>query len=351
MLPIKHNRPEVTAEDRAAVERVLASGHIAHGPQVRALEKDFTDRYGGGACACSSGTAALFLALKGLDIGPGDTVAVPTYACSALLNAVHLAGASPVVADVNATDFNLSPEALAAIRPRPRAAIVVHTYGAAADIAPIRALTPLVVEDCCQALGGARQGRPLGLEGDAAVFSFYATKILTCGHGGLVLDKAGTVAAQARDYRDFDGRETYVPRFNFHLTDFQAAMVRSQWQRLAAIAARRRAIARRYAEVLPPGIAVQAGIDDPERMVYRFVLRLNERKERDVLREHFRNNNVETTIPVERFELLHRYLKIDPSLFPNSERLVDTTVSLPIYPALSDEQVAHIRDTLAAWRK
>jgi dTDP-4-amino-4,6-dideoxygalactose transaminase len=347
---IAHNRPLVTDDDRRAVDEVLRSGWIAHGPEVAALERDFDDMYErGGSCAVSSGTAALFVTLRALGVGSGDRVAVPTYSCSALLNAVFMAGAEPLVVDVLPADFNLDPtslERMAGRVGRPAVTVAAHCYGAPANVADIAAVGPKVIEDCCQSLGGIVAGRPLGDQGEAAVFSFYATKIVTCGHGGLLRDPGGAVAVAARDFRDFDVRPDYRPRFNLYLTDFQAAMARSQLRRLASIAERRRYIAARYTEVLPSFVHVDPGVAQPGRLVYRFVITLPDAAGRETLRRHLADRGISTIVPVERFELLHRYLGLDPAGFPVAEALVDTTLSLPVYPGLTDAEVQCVCDAL-----
>ena len=352
MTPIPHNRPLITLEDRTIVDAVLASGWIAQGPAVAALEAGFVARYGGGggACGLSSGTAALFLALKALGAGPGTTVAVPSYACSALLNAVFMAGASPRVVDVLPDTFCLDPSAVKAQAPDARFVLAVHTYGARADIAAMKAQDPVVIEDCCQALGGAASGFPLGGAGDAAIFSFYATKIITGGQGGLVWSRDSTVAEKVRDYRQFDCRETYEPRFNFQMTDLQAALVNSQMARLEGIRERRAASARSYLAALPPGLQTQARLLEPGRMVYRFVVITPDRAARDALRAHLARAGVDTIVPVAQFELLHRYLNLDPTAFPVSEQLANTTLSLPMHLCLSDEDVSAVSNALSRFR-
>ncbi len=343
---IRHNRPLIKEQDILAVENVLRSGWIAHGDQVTALENDFNFLYGGGgACACSSGTAALYLAFKGLGIGPNKRIAIPTYACSALLNAIYMAGAVPVVVDVREDDFTINADN---IDSKVEAVVAVHTYGAKADISLLKRKAPLIVEDCCQSLGGSnKDGKLLGLEGHVAIFSFYATKIITCGHGGMIWDVYDEVASITRDLRDFDCRKNYKPRFNFHLTDFQAAMARPQLSRLGEIAEKRRKIARKYLSEIPENVHVQKGISDQGRMVYRFVLRFSDQKIRDEAIEHFKIKGIQTIIPIERYELLHRYLNLDPEGYPIAERLVDTTLSIPIYPALNDDEVEKICDALS----
>jgi len=343
---IPHNRPLITAADRAAVDAVLASGWIAEGPAVQALEASVVRQYGdGGACAVSSGTAALFLALKAVGVVPGTTVAVPTYSCSALLNAVFMAGAVPRVVDVLPDTFCIDPDALTANARDARFVIAVHTFGAVADVPALLADGRIVIEDCCQSLGGMLGGHPMGAAGEAAVYSFYATKIITGGQGGLVWSR--TASERVRDYREFDGRESYEPRFNLQLTDLQAALANSQLQRIDVIRARRAAIAAAYLAALPNGLTTQRDPCAPGRMAHRFVVVTPQRQMRDRLRAHMSNAGVSCVIPVEHFELLHRYLCLDPEDYPVAEQLSDTTLSLPIHLCLSDADVATISDALA----
>jgi perosamine synthetase len=348
---IPHNRPLITAEDRAAVDAVLSSGWVAQGPQVEALEAEFVRRYvGGGACAVSSGTAALYVALKALGIEAGAKVAVPTYACSALLNAVFMAGASPVVLDVLPDSFCLDPALLAEQTPAVDCVIAVHTYGAESDIEALKKSANLVIEDCCHTPGGCGRAGLLGQAGDAAVFSFYATKVITGGQGGLVWSANREVVERVEDYRQFDCRDSYMPRFNLQMTDIQAAMINSQMSRLSVIRARRQAIAHAYLAALPAGISVQSGLADDGRMPYRFVVLAPDLAIRDALRQHMEQAGINCTVPIERYELLHRYLKLDAVEFPVAERLVDTTLSLPIHLCLTNKEISHIANTLKVFR-
>jgi perosamine synthetase len=347
---ISHNQTLVTADDRAAVDAVLESGWVAQGPQVEALEAEFARRYGGGACAVSSGTAALFLALKALNIGVDGKVAVPTYACSALLNAVSMAGANPVVIDVLPDSFCLDPAALAQQTAAVSSVIAVHTYGAAADIVALKQSANVVIEDCCHALGGSGWGRTLGQAGDAAVFSFYATKIITGGQGGLLWSANRTITDWVEDYRQFDCRESYMPRFNMQMTDIQAAMINSQMIRLEAIRGRRQEIAKTYLAALPSGLSAQSGLADDGRLAYRFVVLAPDLEIRNALHQHMERAGINCIVPIERHELLHRYLNLDASKFPVAERLVDTTLSLPVHLCLADHDVAYIANTLSVFK-
>jgi dTDP-4-amino-4,6-dideoxygalactose transaminase len=182
------------------------------------------------------------------------------------------------------------------------------------------------------------------------VFSFYATKVITGGQGGLVWSHRRELAEAVEDYRQFDCRETYRPRFNFQMTDIQAALVESQLGRLEAIRARRQAMSNVYLSGLPSGLSVQSGLADRGRMPYRFVVIAADGAMRDALREHMARAGVACAVPLERHELLHRYLGLDPAAFPVAERLVDTTLSLPIHLCLSDAEVGHIATALNSFK-
>jgi len=340
---IAHNSPWITEEDIFSVERTLRTGWVAPGPEVKILEGNFKNFYGGGhATALSSGTASLFLALRALGARQGVEVALPTYACSALLNAIHMAGATPKVIDVTPDAFVLDIELLKQKAPNAEIVIAVHTYGAKVDVDGLKNLNLKVIEDCCQSLGGFENNQPLGCEGDISVFSFYATKIITGGHGGLVWSRNSEYIGEIIDYREFDCREKYYPRFNFQLTDIQAAMVNSQFKRLPEILSRRNNIAKLYIDSLPESLSVQSGLVQTGRMAYRFVVKSLERKGRDSLQEHLEKSGISTIVPVSRQELLHNYLGLDCGEFPVAEKLVDTTLSLPIYPAMEEKEIAYI---------
>jgi perosamine synthetase len=340
-MTIPHNRPWITVEDKQAVHDVLASGWIAPGAQVAALEAAFVKHMSGGSsCAVSSGTTALYLALRGLGIGPGKIVAAPSYACSAILNAIHMAGASPALVDVRSDDFTIDVDRLSDQAPDACCAIAIHTFGSSANVKAMKSRGLMVVEDCCQSLGG-----PQGREGDAAIFSFYASKIITGGHGGLVWDRTGAVAEAARDHVYFDGRDDWKPRFNFQLTDIQAALILSQFHRLDEIRRRRRALRNIYLAALPTGFGTQAGLDDPTILPYRMVVRTSH-AERESLQAELKQSHVGTIVPIARWELLHRYLGKDHNLYPISELLADTTLSLPLYPDLLEHDIERVCSVL-----
>src|SRR5262245_30539920 len=178
---IPHSRPTLGHEEERAAVRALRSGMVGGGEEVDRFERELEAFVGAGrATAVHTGSAALHLALLGLGVGPGDRVVLPSYVCAAVLNAVHYTGAEPILADVSPESANLDPDDVRKrLRAGTKAIIAPHLFGRPAPIRELRRLGVPVVEDCAMALG-AKVGR----EGEVAIFSFYATKMIATGHGG-----------------------------------------------------------------------------------------------------------------------------------------------------------------------
>ncbi len=333
----------MSAEDAERVARVVRSGRLAQGAEVEAFERELATRLGAAAVAAvSSGSAALELALRALDVGPGDEVVVPTYACDALHHAVTRCGAAPVLADADPETFGPSAKDVAhRLTRRARAVVVVHPFGLALDLDAFLALGVPVVEDCAQAIGARVAGRAVGSRGALAIGSFYATKLITSGEGGAVAGPAERVA-RVRDARDYDEREELIPRFNFKLTDIQAALGRSQLGRLDTFVARRRAIATRYRARLGSVAGCHPPRDRGERHVFhRFVVTIE--RPLGPLIDDLRERGVMARRPV--FRPIHRALGL--AGYPEADRLWTQCLSLPCYPSLADAEVDAVGAALA----
>ena len=343
---IQHNKPTIKPDDIERVSDVLTSGWIAQGAKVESFEKALIDYLGidGQAVAVSSGTAALYLALYSLGIGEGDEVILPTYVCSAVLNAIFFTEAVPVLVDVNPDDFNISfEEVKKRLGEKTKAIIVPHIYGVPADIDELMGLGVPVIEDCAQSIGAKINGQMVGTFGDLSIFSFYATKMLTTGQGGMVVSRNPDLIEKIRDFRAFDCRKEYKNRFNFQMTDIQAALGIGQIKKLPFFIDRRKKIAERYIETLNTknrDRVFQQVSERKESAYYRFVMKLTNGTEKT--QKLFEENGVQTIIPVETYELLHRYLNLDKSAFGNAEEIAKTTLSIPIYPSLNEEEVLRI---------
>ncbi|MDP3286082.1 MAG: DegT/DnrJ/EryC1/StrS aminotransferase family protein, partial [Desulfobacterales bacterium] len=222
---IPHSRPTIDQEETAAVVSVLQSGQLAQGEQVLYFEKALALLIGVvGAVAVSSGTAALHLALLALEIGEDDEVVIPSFVCPALLNAIRYVRAVPVLADINPETFNMDVRDLRKrLTGKTKAIIVPHIFGLPADIREIVSLGVPVIEDCAQSLGSRYEGSPAGSFGALSVFSFYATKVICTGEGGMIASGDSQLLGKIRDLRDYDEKDDGRLRYNYKLTDLQAA--------------------------------------------------------------------------------------------------------------------------------
>ncbi|NIQ88331.1 MAG: DegT/DnrJ/EryC1/StrS aminotransferase family protein [Deltaproteobacteria bacterium] len=334
---IQHSRPFLDDEETRALQNVLTSGQLAQGPQIENFEEELGNFHGLlPGVATSSGTAALHLALLSLGVGPGDEVLLPSYVCSAPLHAVYHSGATPILVDVDPTNGNIDPEDLTRrLTSKSKAIIVVHLFGLPVNVREISALGLPVIEDCAQALGAELASRKVGTFGRVAICSFYATKIITTGEGGMLLSSDPDLLAQARDLRDYDKKEDLTPRFNYKMTDFQAALGRSQFQKLERFLGQREELARVYNEqlatlpcTLPPA---QEG-----RIYYRYVVSV----QGDIteLTEKLLKMGIEVARPV--YRPLHRYFDLEG--YPGAEMAWKSHLSLPIHPSLTSQDVHRV---------
>jgi perosamine synthetase len=323
---IAHSKPWLAASDLDRIAEVLASSMIARGCEVERFESEVGDYLGLPAgVATPSGTRALVCSLKALEVGAGDEIIMPTYVCRSVWEAVCAVGATPRLCDV-ADDWCVSAETIEpVVTARTRAIIVVHPFGITADTASIRRFGVPIIEDCCQAFG--RRSDPAS--GAVVVLSFHATKLLTTGEGGMalapergLLERIRSIAARERE----------------QLSDLQAALGRSQLARYPSFLARRRTLADRYFEALRDVVAVLPHRVRERSVFFRFPLRTA--ASFDELRADFSQYGVQVRRGVDT--LLHRSMDLDGSLFPAAERAFRETLSIPLYPALTDDEAARV---------
>jgi perosamine synthetase len=334
---IPHSRPTLGEEEMRAVSEVIRSGQIAEGEVVKRFEKSFADKMGVlDAVAVSSGTAALHLVLSAMGIGPADEVIIPSYVCSALLNAVQYVGATPVLAEIDPLTYNVDPDDVQQrITRRTRAIIVPHLFGLAADLDKILKLNVPVIEDCAQAVGATHHHKPLGTFGVAAIFSFYATKVMTTGEGGMIIANSPQIIEQVRDLRTYDEKQTYRVRYNYKMTDIQAALGEIQLARLDDFIKRRRKIARQYLKYFT-SLELKLPAANAEHIYYRFVVGMQ--ADCSAFVRELAKNRIGCARPV--FLPLHRQLNIKG--YPVTGKTWETVLSIPIYPSLCTEEVEQI---------
>jgi UDP-N-acetyl-3-dehydro-alpha-D-glucosamine 3-aminotranferase len=339
-----------------AAARVLASCRFILGPEVAALEAELAalcgTRHGVGV---NSGTDALLLALKALDVRAGDEVITSAFSFVASATTVLMLGARPVFVDVDPETYNLDPAQVArAVTPRTRAIVAVHLYGqpaamdAITEIARTRRLA--VVEDAAQAVGATYAGRPAGAWGDAACLSFYPTKNLGgCGDGGMVVTARDDVAQAVRRLRDHGSPRKYEHvelGYSSRLDELQAAFLRVKLRYLPAWNDRRREIAARYRELLQGTPVVPAQERSPARHIYhQFTVRT---PKRDALVGALADAGVGTAvhypIPIPA-QPIFAVPDVDRD-FPNAARAAAEVLSLPCFPELSDEEVRGVGDAV-----
>jgi perosamine synthetase len=341
---IPHSKPTVGNEETGGIQEVLASGRIATGEEVERFEQEMASYLGlRGGVATASGTAALHLSLLALGVKAGDEVIIPSFTCSALLNAVHYCRATPVVVDIDEETINISLSATHKALSKKTAAIVVpHMFGHPVEnMSDFLSLGPPVIEDCAQSLGATSHGTMTGTSGEIAMFSFYATKVITTGHGGMVVSRNEDLLKHIRDLREYDKKGEYRIRYNYCMTDLQGRMGRIQLEKLPSFLGARAKRAQWYEKHLSglEGVVlpIQKGI------YYRYVIKITKGRLQKVL-EQLHQNGIEAQRPV--FSPLHRYLGLDG--FDITEKVFSEALSLPIYPRLTAEEVRYTASCLSS---
>ena len=341
---IPHSRPTLGTEEIEAVSEVIASGHIAEGAVVQEFEQKFADYLNvKQAVATNSGTSALHLALLALEVGPGDEVIIPSYVCCALLNAVNYTGATAVLADICPKSYNLdAADVKKRLSSHTKAIIVPHLFGMAADLDPLLALNVPIIEDCAQAVGAVYNQRPVGTFGVAAVYSFYATKVITTGEGGMVVCNVKNIAERIRDLKTYDQKGDYKIRFNYKMTDIQAALGIVQLERLDSILRSRKVIAEQYTRAFK-ALDLNLPPDDCGHIFFRYVIGLNTDSRSEI--EALAHKSIGCDRPI--YLPLHRQMKRKG--YPVTEKAWKDSLSIPIYPSLTKDEVARVIDAVRAF--
>jgi perosamine synthetase len=351
------------AEEQLVLD-VLRSGHLVQGPLVDRFEASFARlcsvRH---AVAVSSGTTALVAALEALDIGEGDEVITSPFTFAATLNAVLECGATARFADIDPVDFTLDPSELVhRMSPRTRAVLPVHIYGQPSSMDTICALATShgawVVEDACQAHGATFEGRPVGSFG-IGCFSFYATKNVVTGEGGMITTDDDDVADRLRVLRNQGMRTKYeyeLPGHNYRLTDVQAALALPQLDRLDELTARRA----ENAADLSAGLEGLSGLVTPtvsagrSHVFHQYTVRVTGEAvlDRDQLAAELERMGIGTGIYYPRvvydFACYRQHPRVVVEPMPVAEQAAREVLSLPVHPWLSDEQLHRIVSSVRA---
>jgi dTDP-4-amino-4,6-dideoxygalactose transaminase len=348
----------------AAVKRVLKSGWYILGKECAGFEKQFAQWCGvGRAVGVGNGTDALAIALKTLGVGEGDAVFTVSHTAVATVAAVELAGATPVLVDVEAETFTLDPakleDAVASYKTgRPRAVIAVHLYGQPCDLGAIQAVCKrhglFLIEDCAQAHGARLGGKRVGGFGDIASFSFYPTKNLGAfGDGGAVATNDAGLADTAAALRQYGWKERYLSDLrgmNSRLDEIQAAMLAVRLARLDHEITRRREIAAAYDAGLAGVVETPKVRPGADHAYHLYVLRSQRRDElAAALKAAAVGTGIHYPVPVHQQKAYLGRIAIAPSGLGESERASREVLSLPMHPFLSDADVRRVVEEVRRW--
>lgn len=347
MIPV--SRPYIGRRERRAVNKVLRSGMLAQGPEVEKFENEFSEQLVNGAfsIAVNSGTSALHLSMLALGISAGDEVIVPSFTFAATANSVVLTGATPIFADINLKTFCIDPDSVKKlIGPRTKAVIAVHLYGQSCDMTSLSLLCKAnglyLIEDAAQAHGAKWLNKPVGTWGTVGCFSFYPTKNMTSGEGGMITTFDSNLADLLRLLRNQGQKKRYhneVIGLNNRMTDIHAALGRVQLSRLSRWNDQRREIAATYSDQLvnvqTPYIAEEAF-----HVFHQYTIKISE-MERNLFAEELKKSGILTgvyyPIPVHKLPSYNKNIEL-----PNTAEIALQCLSLPIFPTLRKKEIEKV---------
>ncbi len=368
-MDIPINKPVLGEEEIAEVAKLLRQGALTSpspegGLNVRLFEEEFASFVGArSAVAVNSGTAALYLSLLAIGVGPGDEVLVPSLTFVATANAVLLLGAKPVFVDVDSRTYTMDPSDLERkISERARAVIPVHLYGLMADMESITSMAEkrgiAVVEDAAQAHGSEIKGRRAGSLGLAGCFSFYPSKVMTTGEGGMITTNDVELASVLRSLRTHgqervDG-ELVVTRLggNFRMPEVEAAIGRAQLRKLPKFLEARRRNARLLTELLQglKGVELPFEPEGYRHNWYLYTVKFENPRLRDMVKDYLNCRGIGAAIyyktPVHLMPLYRKLFNTGEGLLPVTEELSRRLLSLPVHHGMSEEDVQRVAEAV-----
>jgi perosamine synthetase len=363
-MKIPLSAPDITESEIEAVTAVLRSSRLSLGPKLEEFEHSMAQYIQAPhAVAVSSGTAGLHLCIRALDIGEGDEVIVPSFTFIAVANAIRYERATPVFVDIEAATLNLDPAKIeAAITPRTRAILVVHTFGIPANMGAIFEIAErhhlLVVEDACEALGAEYQGRPIGGFGDAAVFAFYPNKQITTGEGGMIVTRSATLASRLRALRNQGrpGSDDWLQHselgYNYRLSEINCALGIEQLKRIEKILATRANVARGYQNRLQIEALILPPLELPEARIswFVYVVRLPpefNQSQRDAMLQSLMGQGIGCARYFAPIHLQPAYAEWKNDNLPVTESESARTIALPFFNHLTGEQQDHVCEAVS----
>ncbi|MDO8509074.1 MAG: inositol monophosphatase family protein [Nanoarchaeota archaeon] len=342
---ISPSKPFISDDEINSVASVVKSGKHATGKVTELFENKIKEYIGVKyAKATTSGTTALHLGLKALGIIEGDEVIIPSYVCNNVLHAINYCGAKAVLVDIDSNyfdyGFNISAGMIRpSITKNTKAVIVPHLFGIPADMDEILKLGIPVIEDCCQSIGASYKGKKIGSMGIIGIYSFYATKVISTGHGGMIVTSDEKIKNNIDRLTRENHDEPYNIAFNYGLTDIQSALGIYQLDKLNIFMEKRKELAKKYNEAFENGkfkiFQYKEGA-----FPFRYLIKFNSPREKEDFRNALKDRGISIYPTV--YRPLHRYLGLDAENFKNTEDAHETTMYIPLYPALTDEDVNYI---------
>jgi len=362
MIPI--NAPRIGEEEIEAVVKVLRSGTLTHGlgagPMVTKFENDFAKfMKAKHAIAMNTGTGALHSSLAVAGVKHGDEVILPSFTFVATAEAVVIAGAKPVFVDIDPETYNISPKKIEkAVTKKTKAIMPVDLYGLPADMQPVREIAEKhglkIIEDAAQAHGAAYKGKPPGAFADVACWSFYGSKNMTTGEGGMVTTNDDDFAEALRFVRSHGEKEKYKSLMlghNYHMPEMEAAIGCVQLKKLPKFVAKRRENAKRLTEKLKKSKKLQLPCEpeDCKHSWYLYTVRMKNarREQRDEVVEKLIQKGIGTIVCyVNPIHLMPYYSKLGKYRLPETQKAASQVLSLPIHPSVTTEQIDFIAGTV-----
>ncbi len=357
MIPIAN--PIITDEEKELVNEVMDSGMLIMGKYVKEFEEKFANYSGTKhGIATSSGTTALDVAIKSLNIEEGDKVITTPFTFIASSNSILYSKADPIFADVKEDTFNIDPDSVRELlkeHPDTKALMIVHLFGLSCDMDEIMEIVNkhnlLLIEDSAQAHGATYKGRKVGSFGDVSAFSFYPTKNMTTSEGGIVLTDDQEIMERARLLLNHGSPEKYhhdILGYNYRMTNISAAIGLVQFKKLDQFNKQRQENARRLTEGLNDLTWLQTPVVPADRghVFHQYTVKVDDREEfLKYLQEKEIGYGIHYPMPAYE-QKLYKDLGYKDTSCPVSEKLCDQVVSLPVHPALSDEDIDYIIDSL-----
>ena len=364
MIPIA--KPLIGQEEKEKVMAVLDSGAIAQGAVVKEFEEKFAEFIGTpGAISTSSGTTAVCLALQAAGVNWGDKVITTPFTFIATSNSILYCGAEPVFADVDERTFNISPSSIEEVIKNVtgvKAILAVHLYGLAADMDAIEEICKkynlTLIEDCAQSHGAKYKGKMTGTFGKSAAYSFYPTKNMTTGEGGMVTSMDPDVLENARMLREHGASREYMHEtlgYNYRMTNIEAAIGISQLEKLNKFNAIRKENARYFLQELAglPFLTLPFVPMDCEHVYHQFTVKLPDENTRDKFIGYLKENQVGTKVyyPMGIHQQpFYKKLGFGNMCFPVTEKLTKQVVSLPIHPAVTSKDREYIVEIIKGFK-